>query len=364
MEALGGKSGAKFRLHEIDVEEVSLVDRPANRHRFLVIKQEKESAMKIKLSEAVKKSLLETLAPPLAEFAALVSAVKDAEGTDEVIVPNEVHSNLLSVVKSLVGNAEMYPSDITADLVTLAKVSNLGSEAADKLKLIGAMIMHIAEAGSPDDVLAIASQALATAADKAAAPDIKELLSAFGASALVLSKSDGTLSEEEVAATASLVSKLLVFAQKSVSVEPVVEPVAEPVAEPVVEPVAEPVAAAAEPVAAAAEPEPTTKGGAKMSADNLAMLQRGIAQLQQLVDAVSGSLREPAVKAVVSAPAPVDNTSTDITKTLAALLERVEKLAKRPLPPSSVPEPTPAAPAAEPAARTRNTRRGGPWVWS
>jgi len=79
-------SGARFRLRDILVEEVSLVDRAANKRRFLVVKQQGDNmgnpdsaVQKLELSKTTKAALLLTLTNALERFVPVVHAVKGAD---------------------------------------------------------------------------------------------------------------------------------------------------------------------------------------------------------------------------------------------------------------------------------------------
>lgn len=194
-------SGARFRLRDILVEEVSLVDRAANKRRFLVVKsgstmaktEETVSVAKVDLPKPVKEGLLRMLTEALERLVSVANLVRDAKETEEQMeqpVPKPLGAEILKVCELLQGALEKYPSPVAGrdattkdgmviesdgaqlanmlggmlgeDMPAAARtnLSAMGSEAADKLKVIANVIAMIAEAESPEQLEQMASRML------------------------------------------------------------------------------------------------------------------------------------------------------------------------------------------------------------
>lgn len=146
---------AKFRLRDIIVEEVSLVDRAANRRRFLVVKNaggkpmsgtaknaaddqqgqggtpesnpngeqsggaagaSAEETQKIALPKPVKEGLMRVLTEGLERLVSLSNMVKEADETDEEMeepVPAETGKELMMISDLLRGALSKYPSPMS-----------------------------------------------------------------------------------------------------------------------------------------------------------------------------------------------------------------------------------------------------------
>jgi hypothetical protein len=147
---------ARFRLRDIIVEEVSLVDRAANRRRFLVVKNvnggeamggtakkaaaddqqlqqgdalesnpddqgssedaSAEVTEKISLPKAVKEGLMRILTESLERLVSLSNAVKEADETEEELeepVPEATGKELLKISDLLRGALSKYPSPVS-----------------------------------------------------------------------------------------------------------------------------------------------------------------------------------------------------------------------------------------------------------
>jgi len=103
--------GTVRRLTEIESEEVSLVDRAANKRRFLVFKragteQQVElmpDALQLTLSKDVKKAALDALAKPLDALTALITKVEGSSEVDEPgVLPEAVVTDALGVSQAIV----------------------------------------------------------------------------------------------------------------------------------------------------------------------------------------------------------------------------------------------------------------------
>ena len=115
--ALQNIPGAKFRLHDIIVEEVSLVDRAANKRRFLVVKRGKNMT---NTKTITKEGALGFLTQALEGLVDLVNTTKDADlpaNLGESV--NRINALLASAMK------EEAP-------VAVVGLSDLGTEVADK----------------------------------------------------------------------------------------------------------------------------------------------------------------------------------------------------------------------------------------
>jgi hypothetical protein len=101
-------AGAHTRLHNIDVEEVSFVDRAANKRQFLIVKRE-DAMNKIKLTATGRDNLLEKLTKALEDLVVVSDAVKDAEIVEEETPNEELAEKLASVnviIKEVLGADE------------------------------------------------------------------------------------------------------------------------------------------------------------------------------------------------------------------------------------------------------------------
>ena len=78
------------RLSDFEIEEVSLVDRPANKRPFLVRKNEGDI---MKITKAQFAKLVESLSNPLQSLATLVTQQKNEKGTSLNIQHFEGHES-------------------------------------------------------------------------------------------------------------------------------------------------------------------------------------------------------------------------------------------------------------------------------
>jgi hypothetical protein len=105
--------GAKFRLKDIEVEEVSIVDRAANRRKFLVVKRGSAMSDEIKKVEEQAPTVLQALSDGLGKLVGIVERVKQAmETTPEV--EKSLDSSLASELH-LVGTSLLKVAEIPVD---------------------------------------------------------------------------------------------------------------------------------------------------------------------------------------------------------------------------------------------------------
>ncbi len=152
---------AEAVLTDIDVEEVSFVDRPANKRRFLIVKR----GNIMRLTATAKESLVKTLSEVLEGLVTVSTAVKDAEESDEgsAELPEAELTKLSSVcaalqklvsvgsqptVKDSAGHIDldaMGDEELEAAFDEARKeLGGLGSEFSDKMTVLAQAIMRIA----------------------------------------------------------------------------------------------------------------------------------------------------------------------------------------------------------------------------
>jgi hypothetical protein len=99
--------GAKFRLNEILVEEVSLVDRAANKRRFLIVKQaEGDDVSELILTPDVKNTVISSLSDVLeriTKFTSVINETKEDGESGASVLPAKLGAELKDVAKALNG---------------------------------------------------------------------------------------------------------------------------------------------------------------------------------------------------------------------------------------------------------------------
>lgn len=353
--ALRGPLGAKFRLSDIDVEEVSLVDRPANRHRFLVVKRAGAAADDSgtgdeMLTEAMRTNLLKSMIDGLETLTGVMDLVRDAEVGKPLPNDTTLHAlgrELAHVEKTVAGVLERYPA-----LKEDEMPSNLGSEAADKLKVIGALIMEVAEAGDPGRVAEIAAAALSITAEKCD-ESVAKLMKGVGEAVTALAaKSEGA---EKLDGKASLqlrdlANDLLQFAgeiakDETPPADPPADPPkpADPPADPpkpaakTEDPPADPPADPPKPADPPADPSADPPAAVDKTEDRLSAMEATLAEFKEMLTGISKKLTAPARAPDPDPEPPKDESETlaKVTKSLADLRATVEKMADAPAPPAS-----------------------------
>jgi len=147
---------ARFRLHDILPEEVSLVDRAANKRRFITVKQEKgvhtmPALFTKKIPAAARQEMDNALTAALEKLVNLNEAISKAEETTEASekpMPGEAAVEIKDIVVQLNDLLVKFPNEVEKG----DPISALGTEASDKLKAMAAIMAEIAEAGGPDEV--------------------------------------------------------------------------------------------------------------------------------------------------------------------------------------------------------------------
>lgn len=141
---------AKHRLKDILVEEVSIVDRAANKRRFLLVKRAGGGdAMKLKLTEKMKAAVGKDVTSVLERMVKLASLINDAETAEDGadILSTEANDELKSITSAL--NLVFVSHGI--------KKSETVEEMVKNLVAIAEMAMGLAEevavAGEVDDDL-------------------------------------------------------------------------------------------------------------------------------------------------------------------------------------------------------------------
>lgn len=415
LRAIMKDSGAKSRLRDIIPVEISLVDRAANKRRFLTIKNSDgvntmTTLLKVNLPANLREGVEKALTTALQQLHEITKAVTEGEAvtTEGAQVPEDFQKALGLVLEQLAPIAKEAPSV-------------LGTEASDKLKAIAAAIATIAEADSPDSVTDMIGRLI-----KVSGNESKEAaaLKALGELSIALSNdpvADGKHAEGTVAKVQALTKTLGELVSADTPAEPatpppaadpapapaakVDEPAAPPAADPAppAPPVTEPAAttktdtpaapaAPAAPAEPAADPAPTTKtnepapvdppavsedkiekslseiivefgkSGAKMSKERKALLRtalKAISDLADQVDPVDKVDVPPAAPVTPPEPAPVAKVEpVDVVKMVQDLDKKVSTLLDKPAAPASRrvegnPDPGTASPVPESPRRKK-----------
>jgi len=179
---------AKFRLRDILVEEVSFVDRAANRRRFLIVKQrggnmdptrtatndvaettlaaDVSAVVKVDLPGPVKEGLLRIVTEALERLVSVSNMVKEAGETSESSaepVPVELAEEITAISDLLRGALSRYPSPMSK---TAEKVDKADGPVSQGLMEVGETAMSLAASAAESDELdaATLSQVRALAA--------------------------------------------------------------------------------------------------------------------------------------------------------------------------------------------------------
>jgi len=399
LRAIMKDSGAKSRLRDIIPVEISLVDRAANKRRFLTIKNKDgvntmATLLKVDLPANMREGVEKALATALQQLHTITKAVTEGEAitTEGAQVPEDFYKALGMVLEQLAPIAKEAPSE-------------LGTEASDKLKAIAAAMAMIAEADSPDSVTDMVGRLI-----KLSGGDSKEAstLKALGELSIALSADpmkDGKHAEgtvEKVKALTKTLSDLVSVDAPAPADPPATEPTPaaktdepvtppeptpaaktdepapapaaktdepapppEPAAktdEPAAPPVADPAPAPAEPTPAAKTDEPApadppapkdgdkvekaltaiveevAKAGAKMSAKRKEQLRGALKAISALMEEVDPPAEPtPAAKVDEPSPAPVtkNDEPVDVLKMVQELNNKVSTLMEKPVAPAS-----------------------------
>lgn len=396
--ALGIDPSARFRLTDIIPEEISIVNRAANKRRFLVVKKlegaqpMKTTVKKASIPKPVHAAMMRALTESLERLVSVVNGVKGADLTDEQMdppIPAELSNEVSAIAQILTGLVEAYPSPTAKDELGTsteagpAQLSQLGTEAADKLKVLAAAIAQIAEAESPEALALIAQRMVDTAKSAGVVAKMQEFANALiglapeaGAPATTPVVPPPDPSASAVGGTVPVPAVQKTGAQANTAPAQTTEsqPPATTVVDPLVEqPLAEPpkedeniecdttVAKAAEAIALSLTE--VAKVGAKMSGARLQRLRMAAQTLVELIDELGRTSSEksaggqPAVPAttpqaitpsavlppaanpvaVVQPPAvpPVAQPEMVTKAEYDALANKVNKLLEQPVPPAS-----------------------------
>lgn len=179
---------AKFRLRDILVEEVSFVDRAANRRRFLIVKQrggnmdptrtatnevaettlaaDVSAVVKVDLPGPVKEGLLRIVTEALERLVSVSNMVKEAGETSESSaepVPVELAEEITAISDLLRGALSRYPSPMSK---TAEKVDKADGPVSQGLMEVSETAMSLAASAAESDELdaATLSQVRALAA--------------------------------------------------------------------------------------------------------------------------------------------------------------------------------------------------------
>jgi len=120
--------GAKFRLHDIEVEEVSLVDRAANRRKFIVVKRGVNMPDTIDTgNDSLREELLQPLSNSLGKLITVVDTMKKSDTPVVSGLPG-----IQEVVLELTKAVEMFPREPDSPLSRLLREATESSLALVK----------------------------------------------------------------------------------------------------------------------------------------------------------------------------------------------------------------------------------------
>jgi len=251
---------AKFRLRDILPFEISLVDRAANRRRFLTVKQangvESMKLSKVDLPKDVRETVSKALGDALQQLIDITKAVDEGQAIDSSELPGEFIEAFSAMYDALGGVV-----DVHKDLP-----SRLGTETSDKLKAIAAVMATIAEADNPEAVTGMLERMLKVSAGDT---DTAKTLKALGelSIALVSGDEEKVVSEDALIKTQTVLKTLGALVESQTPAEPpATDPAPEP---PAVDPAATPegttktdpapVDSATPPTSDPVDPAPTAK---------------------------------------------------------------------------------------------------------
>lgn len=411
--ALGmSEEEAQFALRDMLIEEVSYVDRAANKRRFLVVKSAGGSMGKtikkdagtadkdlpMTLPTAVKEGLLRVLTESLERLVSAVEMVKGAEEVSEadgVAFPDALGTEIGTIADLLGGALSQYSSPMSQD-------KNEDGTPAGALKAIAAALSGVTKEDGTVDAAALAelvtqlgallpapAGAAATSDDPTATTEAKaddalaQVLAQAGEIAAALSEKAGT--EEDLSAeTVAGVRQLAAMLNEVVAQYP--EPGAEGAAKAAPATTPAPDATAA-PTAAPADVE---KAGRKMSAARLKQLKGAVDALAKLISELETDKAEKRLAMETAQPDPAkgpygslgtggsdDDTQAgpaqaadvdalaEVMKRLTSLQKSVTEIVNTPDAPASrrEPEPSKVTKTEDSNANGKSRRRGGPWVW-
>lgn len=402
------KSGARFRLRDILPVEISLVDRAANKRRFLTIKNKDgvnamATLLKVDLPANIREGVEKALTAALQQLHVITKAVTEgaALSEDGAVVPEEFRKALDELTTQLGGVVASIAKESPSDL---------GTEASDKLKAIAAAIATIAEADSPDSVSDMIGRLI-----KLSSGESKEAatLKALGDLAIALSSDPTEGLIEKVQALTKVLSDLVdvpapatdpatppesTSAAKTDNPTEPTPPVADPVdtgtptassdpQPPATEPTTKtdnPASGDAPAVKPPAEEDSVAKAlglatveiaklGAKMSQGRLSRLRNALKAIADLVDELgpvaktdepapppAAPVEPPPVADPEPPPAPVVKTDqpVDVVKMVQDLNKKVSTLMEKPVAPASRRvEGNPGTGATSPVPEPHQTRK-------
>lgn len=409
---------ALVRLHDIIVEEVSLVDRAANKRRFLVVKRSGPSCTtegsSMKLATGSKENILASLAKAIESAVTLVNKVKDADEVTDVEKAESIDEEILSILENLQSASDTLE-------VKPVQLSAVSAVATDKLKAIATIISSVADADSPQALESMIAKLMEVSkAEGAASHTLKQI----GEVSMDLAEqvaSGDDLSEETVEKISQLASSLNGLVKKQSSVaettsedsmktnvnksEDATEQTGATEDTQVTETASEKStdadsAEASEDDAASVEEEETETAKAEPEAveatlseeestdEPEASVEKAAAALastilsevsksgklsdarkQQLATAVALLTGAEVEKAAPAAdPTPAQETDTDqlqaVFKGLEALQSQVKALAETPEAPASSGDETPTTTQTSTDVKKTSHRRGSRWVWA
>lgn len=357
---------ARFRLHDILVEEVSVVDRAANKRRFLMVKSagtagakmdndptKPNEATKLALSKGTKESLLGVLEKSLKDLVEVTTLVKNAteDAADEAI-PTEITTGLQVAAETVRGSLAKFghPAGLSESAIALRALSDKAYELSKADKLDSKLVAELTKG------------TLVFAAGLAKNQVLAQSLQEIAEVAMILAQmasemEDGAeLPDDMRAAMEQLAVKLTELTGGGGDDDDEVE-------------MAKAVTSVTDVSAMLSE---IGKAGAKMSASRRKQLRSAMETMQAGFESLMALLAdvEPA-EPKKSDPEPTkksdpdpkpDQKSSELTAAMARITEleaKITKLAERPNVPASVPEPSEKPTTTKPG---NSSGQGGPWI--
>lgn len=314
--AVGKDAQAEAMLRDIRPEELSFVDRAANRRQFLLVKRGSGGTTMgdLKLQQTLRDETLRKLSDPLSRLAEAATKVKSAEvaeGDEGAALPSdltgEVTAAAAELQKAFGGEPDALEKALgkldadTRKAVAEQPVQKMPelvdgmSETADKMRVLGAVMMALGDAESPEQVQAIHDKVAEVLGGGGGAGDAPE---------------PGDAADPDKAA------------------------------------------------ASGGQPQPAQAAGQQPGADALSKLTATLDQLATKVDEIDKRTKgsgEPEPQPTHKGSGQGEPTNQEVLKKIDALTEKVQKLEDTPQTPASRSEPSGSAPRQN-GRSTRGTR--------
>lgn len=367
---------AQYRLHDILVEEVSVVDRAANKRRFLMVKSAgakmdndttTTDPKKLTLAKGTKETLLGVLEKGLRDLVEVTTLVKNAsdDGADEA-VPTEIAGGLLVAAETIRGSFAKYlpkPQGLSEQALALRGLSDVAYDLSKSEKVDGKLVAGLAKSTLAFVASLAKNQVLAQALQEIA--EVSMVLAQMASEM----EEGAELPEDMRATMEQLAVKLTELVGSTGGGE------GSEGGEKTVEDAAKAAAAAAaagkdlddEGVTKAVMDVSTAlsaigKAGAKMSASRRKQLRGAMETMQAGFKSLMDLLSEVEPTDTNKSANGGNTADMDAAMTRIASLEaQIKKLAERPNAPASLPEGSGGG-SPPPAKKPATSGQGGPWI--